>query len=153
MANDALKIRCAQATDAQTIADFNMRMAMETESLQLDAPTVLAGVRAALGDPSKAIYFLAEIDRAVAGQLMITHEWSDWRNGDIWWIQSVYVHPDYRRRGVFKALYQFVEQQARAAEVVGIRLYVERANVIARRTYEELGLCSSHYELMEKFLK
>jgi GNAT superfamily N-acetyltransferase len=125
-------------------------MAWETESLRLDPPTVRAGVRAALADPAKAIYFVAEIEGAVAGQLMITHEWSDWRNGDIWWIQSVYVHADYRRRGVFKALFSFVEQRARQSNVVGIRLYVDRSNADARRTYEQLGMSVSHYDLMEK---
>ncbi len=151
MATKAI-VRQARAEDAQVIADFNTRMAWETEKLQLDPPTVLGGVKAALADASKAIYFVAEIDGNLAGQLMITHEWSDWRNGDIWWIQSVYVHPDFRRRGVFKSLYQFVEQKARETKVAGIRLYVERENSIARKTYEELGMHGSHYELMEKFL-
>ncbi len=127
-------------------------MAMETENLALDPAAVDAGVRAALADPEKAIYFIAEIDGRVVGQLMITHEWSDWRNGDMWWIQSVYVLPDSRRRGVFRALYQHVRQQARALGVVGLRLYVEKENLPAQTTYSGLGMHLSHYLLMEEML-
>src|SRR5687768_13382943 len=96
-----LSVRLAGPSDAGVLADYNVRMARETESLDLDPATVSRGVRAALVDASKAIYFVAEIGGNVIGQLMITHEWSDWRDGDIWWIQSVYVHPEHRKAGAF----------------------------------------------------
>lgn len=142
-------IRRATPDDAPTIARFNIDMARESENIALNPATVEQGVRAALADENKAIYFVAEVGGRLAGQLMITHEWSDWRNGDIWWIQSVYVHPDFRRRGIFRALYRFVETQARASGAVKLRLYVERDNHSAQRTYESLGMHVSHYLLME----
>src|SRR5947207_1067186 len=113
MAVTTVRIREAAVTDVSIIAEFNARLADETEQLSLDGAKLEQGVRAALSDPSKATYFLAEIDGKIAGQLMVTHEWSDWRNGDIWWIQSVYVAAEFRRRGAFKALYEHVKQQGR----------------------------------------
>jgi GNAT superfamily N-acetyltransferase len=143
-------IRTATPADAQTIAEFNTRMALETEHLHLDPPTVLAGVRAALADPAKAIYFVAEIEGAIAAQLMITHEWSDWRNGDIWWIESVYVHSDHRRKGLFRALYEHTKREAQIQNAVGLRLYVERENKNAQQTYTTLGMDLTHYLVMEE---
>src|SRR6266536_972943 len=98
-----LKIRRAHPADAPVIADFNIRLAEESEHLRLDRACVAAGVAAVLGDTRKGIYFLAEANGAVVGQLMITYEWSDWRNGNLWWIQSVYVQKEFRAQGVFKA--------------------------------------------------
>jgi ribosomal protein S18 acetylase RimI-like enzyme len=144
-----ITIRRARSDDATTIAQFNIEMALESEDITLDPETIDRGVRAALADESKGIYFLAEIDRHIAGQLMITHEWSDWRNGDIWWIQSVYVPPAFRRRGVFRELYRYVEADAQRSGAVKLRLYVERDNTSAQRTYESLGLHVSRYLLME----
>src|SRR5258706_7988212 len=115
MRDQAVHIRSATADDASIIADFNIRMAMETEKLAVDPSSIFPGVRAVLVDPSRGQYFVAEIEGKVAGCLSITHEWSDWRNGDIWWIQSVYVHEDFRREGVFSALYRHVQKVARAA--------------------------------------
>jgi len=146
-----LSIRSAHVADAAALAAFNIAMARETENLALDPAIVSSGVAAVLSDPTKGLYFIAEIDGHRAGCLMITHEWSDWRNGDIWWIQSVYVHPDFRRRGVFKALYRHVERAARQAGAVGIRLYVEKENTPAQATYMSLGMELSHYRLMEVF--
>jgi GNAT superfamily N-acetyltransferase len=145
-----LIVRFAHPTDAGTIVDFNARMAHETEGLSLDLAVLSAGVRAALADPGKAIYFVAESGGRVVGQLMITHEWSDWRNGDIWWVQSVYVHPDHRRRGVFRALYAHARREAGAAGAVGIRLYVEQDNSVAQQCYAQLGMSLSHYRVMEE---
>jgi GNAT superfamily N-acetyltransferase len=145
-----MKVRTAQPSDAKTIADFNARMALETEDLALDAEVVFAGVEAALRDSSKAIYFVAEDDDRVVGQMMITHEWSDWRNGDLWWIQSVYVHEEYRRRGVFRALYQYARDQAKRAGAVGLRLYVEEHNAPAQQTYQQVGMNLTHYRVMEE---
>jgi GNAT superfamily N-acetyltransferase len=145
-----VQVRAGVASDAETIADFNIKMAMETEHLRLDPPTVNAGVRAGLADAAKARYFVAEIDGRVVGQLMLTHEWSDWRNGDIWWIESVYVHPDHRGRGVFGTLYRYVAELARTEAVVALRLYVEKENANAKKTYEKLGMKMTCYDVMEQ---
>ena len=142
-------VRPATIHDAQTIIDFNLAMAMETEKLRLDPQVLSAGVRAALADPLKATYFVGECDGQLAGVLMITHEWSDWRNGDIWWIQSVYVHPDFRRHGVFKAMHHHVEQAAKGNGAIGLRLYVVHENQTAQKTYERLGMHLSEYVVME----
>jgi ribosomal protein S18 acetylase RimI-like enzyme len=144
-----VKIRAARPSDADVIADYNIRIARETESFALNPEIVARGVRAVLADPAKGLYFVAEADGRVVGQLMITHEWSDWRDGDIWWVQSVYVHPDYRKRGAFKALYRHAEQQARAAGAVGIRLYVDEENEAAQQAYVRLGMSLSNYRVMQ----
>jgi GNAT superfamily N-acetyltransferase len=136
--------------DAPVIADFNLRLAAETEQLRLDPATVNTGVAAILGDATKGIYFVAMVDGQVAGQLMITYEWSDWRNGNIWWIQSVYVRNDFRRLGIFRALFQYLEKLARENPgVCGIRLYMHDANARARQSYEKLGMTRTHYEIFE----
>jgi ribosomal protein S18 acetylase RimI-like enzyme len=147
-----MKIRKGTLADAAAIAEFNSRLASETEHLALDRTILLPGVRAALADALKATYYLAEIDGEIAGQLMITHEWSDWRNGDLWWIQSVYVPPEFRRRGVFKALYEHAREQARKSKAAGIRLYVERENTKAQETYRKLGMSMTRYLVMEEML-
>ena len=125
-------------------------MAMETEGRHLDADIIGAGVTAVLQDASNGRYWLAETEGAVVGQLMVTYEWSDWRNGRFWWIQSVYVRDDFRRKGIFSALHRHVEALALASEeVCGLRLYVERQNLRAQRTYEAMGMTSPGYEVME----
>jgi GNAT superfamily N-acetyltransferase len=143
-------VRDARADDCRHLVEFNARMAEETEHLKLDNAVLTAGVRNGLADPAKARYFVAELDGAVAGSLMITHEWSDWRNGDIWWIQSVYVRPEFRRRGVFRALYAHVRALATKSGVVGLRLYVETQNKNAQQTYSDLGMTTAHYLVMEE---
>ena len=148
-----LTIRVARASDAAVITDYNILMARETESLELDRHIVFPGVSAAIADPHKAIYFVAVIEGTVVGQLMITHEWSDWRHGDIWWIQSVYVHPDHRKAGAFKALYRHTEQAARAAGAVGLRLYVDEHNAGAQAAYVRLGMHVTNYKVMEVMFK
>ena len=148
-----IHVRPATSADAQVIADFNAAMALETEHVRLDPPTVLEGVRAGIADAAKAVYFVAECQGKIAGCCMVTHEWSDWRNGDIWWLQSVYVHPDHRRRGVFRALYRHVESAARRAGAVALRLYVERDNARAKSTYTALGMTLTHYDVMEQKLR
>lgn len=142
-------VRPATPEDADTLVDFNTAMAQETEHLTLDRATLSAGVRAAIADPLKARYFVGEVDGRVAGMLMLTLEWSDWRNGEIWWIQSVYVHPDFRRLGVFKAIYRHVEALARQHNAVGLRLYVVHENKAAQETYRQLGMEVSEYLVME----
>lgn len=145
-----ITIRAAAASDASVIADFNLRLAEETEDLRLDPACVRAGVAALLADPAKGLYFVAEVDGTIAGQLMITYEWSDWRNGNLWWIQSVYVAPRFRGAGVFRALFNHVCNLANAApEVAGLRLYMDAHNSGARQTYERLGLKRTNYEVFE----
>ncbi len=144
-------IRPAQTGDAETIALFNCQLAIETEHTRLDPPTVLAGVKQLLGDPARGRYLVAEQHGVIIGQLAHTREWSDWRNGDLWWIQSVYVHTDHRGAGVFRALYQHLEAMAqKTGDVVGIRLYVERNNDRAQSAYGRLGLVKTDYEVMQK---
>ncbi len=142
-------VRPARPEDADTLVDYNAAMALETEGLHLDRAILSRGVRAAIADPAKARYFVGEIEGRVAGMLMLTLEWSDWRDGEIWWIQSVYVHAAFRRAGVFKSIYRHVEQLARESNAVGLRLYVEKHNTAAQATYANLGMSLSHYLVME----
>src|SRR5262245_25952289 len=130
-----LSVRAAVPADAAVIAEFNRRLALETEHKALDPATLAAGVAAALADPDRARYFVAEDGGAVVGQLMLTREWSDWRNGWIWWIQSVYVSHEARRRGAFRALYEHARAAGVAEGVVGLRLYVEQDNHAAQEVY------------------
>lgn len=150
---DELTIRTATLDDAETIAGFNAAMARETEDKPLDLDTVRAGVEGLFADPARGFYLVAERDGRVVGSLMITTEWSDWRNGTFWWVQSVYIRPEARRQGIYSALYAEVKQRAQAADVVcGIRLYVERSNTVARDAYEALGMTATSYRLYEEML-
>jgi GNAT superfamily N-acetyltransferase len=145
----ALGIRGATEADAATIAAFNAAMARETEGLELPPERVLAGVRGIFAKPVRGQYFLCESGGRVVGQLMVTYEWSDWRNGNFWWIQSVYTVPESRRQGVYRALHEHVVSAARAAGACGVRLYVEHANARARGVYARLGMRAGPYEMME----
>ena len=150
----AIRVRTARADDLETLADFNAAMARETENKTLDPIVLRAGVARVLAEPARGFYLVAEVDATVVGCLMVTFEWSDWRNGDWWWLQSVYIAPEYRRHGVFRALYAEVERCAAArADVVGIRLYVEQGNVRAQRTYVALGMHEDHYRMYAKALR
>ena len=145
-------IRPATAEDLEVIVDYNARLAFESEGKRLDLALLRPGVAAVLADPSKGRYYVAEIAGQVVGQIALTFEWSDWRNGFFWWIQSVYVHPDHRRGGIFKALYRHLEEQANQdANVIGIRLYVEAENHAAHAVYEKLGLAWTDYSVMERY--
>jgi ribosomal protein S18 acetylase RimI-like enzyme len=146
-----VQIRSALLEDAASIAGFNAAMALETEHKTLDAARLRAGVEHVIAQPatSGARYFLADVAGQVVGQLMITFEWSDWRNADFWWIQSVYVHPDFRSAGIFKALYRHVEALAREAGACGLRLYVERDNTRAQEVYRRMGMADSGYAVFE----
>jgi ribosomal protein S18 acetylase RimI-like enzyme len=150
MAWCAITIRRAILDDLDVIVNFGADMARETEDKNLDRATLTSGVRAALIDEAKGLYLVAEAEGDVVGVLMVTYEWSDWRNGHYWWIQSVYVHPNWRRRGVFRALFQHVHQLAKANNVKGLRLYVERANAVAKATYEGMGMAPSDYLIFER---
>lgn len=143
-------IRQATSKDASVIVRFNALIAEETEHRVLDSERLGKGVETILSDPSKGIYFLAELDGNAIGQLMITYEWSDWRNGNFWWIQSVYVDRLHRGEGVFRSLYRHVcDLASQRADVCGLRLYVESQNERARRTYEQLGMKKARYEMYE----
>ena len=145
-----LTIRRARPGDADTIAGFNIAMAKETEGVVLDPAVIGPGVRAAVADPARSLYFVAEESGRVVGQTMVTYEWSDWRNGFLWWIQSVYVAPEARERGVFKALHARVVEEAKAAGSVGIRLYVFDGNARAQKVYARLGMKDGHYRVLEE---
>jgi ribosomal protein S18 acetylase RimI-like enzyme len=144
------QVRTAKASDAETIARYNQAMAAETENVQLDGDRLLAGVRAVFEDAGRGFYLLAETGGRVVGQLMITYEWSDWRNGVFWWIQSVYVEPEFRQQGVFRMLYDYTLELARGGDgICGVRLYVEGENLRAQKTYENLGMSRTSYQLYE----
>lgn len=143
-------IRPARPADAPVVARYNRALALETEGRDLDPARIGPGVAAVIADASKGRYLVAEQDGRVIGQLMLTFEWSDWRNGMFWWIQSVFVAPEHRGAGVFSALYRQVEAEARAAgDVCGIRLYMENHNERARAAYLRLGLKPAGYEVLE----
>ena len=150
-----MKIRKAVLKDAAVVTDFNLKLAHESEGLKLDAKIVGKGVRDLLKNPARGIYLLAENGSArskkeIIGQLMLTPEWSDWRNGNFWWIQSVYVPKEFRGRGIFRSLYRHVIQLARRhGNVCGLRLYVEKQNEPALRTYKKLGLKETCYRVFE----
>jgi GNAT superfamily N-acetyltransferase len=147
-----LAVRPATRADLQTICDFNASLALESEGKTLEPATLRAGTDAFLRDPSKGRYYVAEMDGDIVGQIGLTFEWSDWRNGWFWWVQSVYVRPDARRGGVFRALYQHLEGEAqRDPQVIGIRLYVDDDNGGAQETYRRLGLTPTTYRVMERY--
>lgn len=149
-----IHVRAARADDRDTLVRFNAAMALETEHKVLDPAVLGAGVAAVLAESKRGFYLVAECDGVISGCLMVTFEWSDWRNGDWWWLQSVYIVPEYRRHGVFRALYAEVERMASArADVVGVRLYVERDNTHAQRTYAALGIEDAGYRMLEKSLR
>ncbi|GIU76270.1 MAG: hypothetical protein KatS3mg004_3357 [Bryobacteraceae bacterium] len=144
-------VRDARPEDAEFLVRGNAAMALETEGLSLDRERLRAGVFALFDDPSRGRYFIAELGGRRAGQLMITYEWSDWRNGCFWWIQSVWVEPELRGRGVFRLLYGHVRALARATPgVCGLRLYVERSNARAREVYLRCGMHQTSYEVFEE---
>lgn len=145
-----MEIRTAIAAEAPTIARFNALMARETEGIDLDGNRLLDGVRAVFERPERGWYLVAVESGEVLGQLMVTFEWSDWRNGVFWWIQSVYVEPEARGRGVYKALYAELLRRARAdGGVCGVRLYVEKHNQRAQEVYARQGMRRADYDLFE----
>jgi ribosomal protein S18 acetylase RimI-like enzyme len=146
-----IRIRLAAGGDAQSLIDFNCAMALETERKELLPEVIGAGVRALLANPAAGFYMVAEADGLAVAGLLVTKEWSDWRNGSFWWIQSVYVRPEWRRKGVYRSLYRHV--QALAANdpaVCGFRLYVERENRRAQETYGALGMKETRYRVFEE---
>ncbi len=148
--HNRVTIRRALPADAETIVSFNQKMAVETEGRKLPDEIISAGVKQVFSDTSLGFYLVAEFEKEIAGCLMVTYEWSDWRNGLFWWIQSVYVPPEFRRRGVYRAMYQFIRDEAATrTEVCGFRLYVEKENETAMKTYRALGMEETPYRLFE----
>ena len=148
----SLTVRPAIMADAEVIAEFNVRLAAETEGKALDPATVLRGARELIADPGKGWYRVACIDDVVVGQHAVSFEWSDWRCGWIWWLQSVYVRTDARGKGAFKALYQNLLREAHSADVVSLRLYVEHDNLAGQRTYQRLGMTPTTYQVYDHAL-
>ena len=145
-----IQIRRATLADAEAITEHCAAMAAETENLALDRERLRRGVEAVLRDPAKGFYTVAEADGVVVGQMMVTLEWSDWRNATFWWLQSVYVRPEYRRRNVYKRLYERVFEEAKSKrDICGLRLYVSQENASAQRVYDRLGMRKAHYEMYE----
>lgn len=148
---DAVHVRPARPDEADLLVEFNRAMAEESEDKGLDVAVLRDGVAYLLENPAEGFYLMAERDGEVAGTLMITYEWSDWRNGRFWWIQSVYVLPQHRRHGVYRALHAYVRDLARRdGGACGLRLYVERENTGAMATYRALGMDETHYRLYEE---
>ena len=148
---ETLRVRSATRDDVSTLADYNAAMAWETERKRLDRDTLERGIASVFEDPRRGYYLVAEHEGVPAGALLVTFEWSDWRKGDWWWIQSVFVAEHARRQGVFRALYREVERRSLAtAGVVGLRLYVEWENARAQQTYASLGMQQAHYHMFQK---
>jgi GNAT superfamily N-acetyltransferase len=142
--------REARPYDRDAIVDFQIAMARETESVDLDRTVVTRGVEAVFELPARGRYYVAESDTEVVASLLVTYEWSDWRNGVVWWIQSVYVHPEMRRRRIYASLYQHVKQLVEQdPDVRGLRLYVDRRNLAAQQVYTRLGMNGDHYQVFE----
>jgi len=144
-----INIRKGHLGDLCTIVDFMIAMAKETEDLELKAEVLRPGIKAAIEDEKKGIYYIAEIDGKIAGSLMTTFEWSDWRNAWVLWVQSVYTHPDFRGKGVYKALYNNLVSKVKKGEYAGIRLYVDKSNTKAQKVYQALGMNDNHYHFYE----
>jgi GNAT superfamily N-acetyltransferase len=145
-----LRVREAGREDAAAIIEFQLAMAVETEELTLDREVLTRGVAALFDHPALGRYFVAESDGRVIASLMITYEWSDWRNGMVWWIQSVYTIPEFRRRGVYAALYSHIRAQVEPDPAIrGIRLYVDNRNTAAQQVYARLGMEGEHYRVFE----
>lgn len=142
-------IRKATPDDASAITDFQQKMAWETENLHLNNETVTSGVNAVFENEARGLYWVAEENGKVIASLLITFEWSDWRNAPVWWFQSVYVLPQHRRNGIFRSMYTHIKEEAGKQNVAGLRLYVETNNHRACRTYESLGMNSEHYRMYE----
>ncbi|MGN6548264.1 MAG: GNAT family N-acetyltransferase [Aureliella sp.] len=144
-------IRRATLEDVPVLVEFNRAMAAETEHLELLPEVVSAGVQAVFENSMRGFYLICQVDELAVGSLLITTEWSDWRNGNFWWVQSVYVRPAYRRRGIYSRMYRFVKELAESDQsVCGFRLYVEKANHRAQQIYQSLGMRSTPYLMYEE---
>ncbi len=145
-----INVRFAIPEDAKDIVEFQLKMARETENLALNPDTVYKGVAAVFNDNSKGKYFVAEYHGEIVASMMLTPEWSDWRNSTFLWIQSVYVMPGFRRMGLFRRMYEFVKEMVEnSQEYAGLRLYVEVNNKDAQKVYNLLGMTGEHYRMFE----
>jgi GNAT superfamily N-acetyltransferase len=144
-----ITIRKATTIDADTIIDFQQKMAWETEGMTLKPDTINKGVKAVFDEPSCGTYWVAETDNKIIASLLITFEWSDWRNANVWWFQSVYVIKEHRRKGIFRQMYNHIKDEGEKAGIAGLRLYVETQNLTAQSTYKALGMESIHYKMFE----
>jgi len=145
-----ITVRKANPGDENMIVDFQIRMAKETEQIDLDRDIVNKGVNAVFNSPEKGIYFVAESGNKIVASLMITFEWSDWSNGNVYWIQSVYVLPEFRKTSVFKTMYLYLKNIVQKDKNIrGLRLYVDKTNANARKVYETMGMHGDHYMLFE----
>ena len=148
--NQGINLRMATVRDIDNITLFNTEMAFETESIYLDQADLRHGIAAVLSDSNLGFYLISELEGVMIGQILITKEWSDWRNGWFWWIQSVFVEPNHRSMGVYSAMYKKIADMAdREGNVCGLRLYVDRDNLSAKQVYSHLGMSQSHYDLYE----
>ena len=148
--NHWVNLRTADVHDIDNIAQFNSDMALETEGINLNQKDLRLGVAAVISDSNLGFYMISEHDGIMIGQILITKEWSDWRNGSFWWIQSVFVETKYRRMGVYTEMYNMILEMAKnARNVCGLRVYVDRNNVLAMQVYSQLGMVHSHYDLYE----
>ena len=145
-----MEIRFATNDDVTVVVEYNIAIALETEDLRLDPETVIKGVRHLIDHVELGFYLVAVRESKVVGCLLVTTEWSDWRNGVFWWIQSVYVHPSFRRQGIYRSLYKHVGNLASSENVCGFRLYVEKENLTAQKTYRQLGMHETHYRIFEQ---
>ncbi len=144
-------IRLAEIRDVQVITKFNRAMALETEQKELIPEVISKGVDKLLNNPNLGFYVIAERDNEAIGSLMVTTEWSDWRNGIFWWIQSVYIEPNERRKGIYTELYNFIRESANNnPSICGFRLYVEKENILAQNAYEALGMMETDYRIYEE---
>lgn len=145
-----ISIRPATPEDATRIIDFQQKMAMETENVRLDSDVLSEGLKRLFDDPAKGKYYVAQEDNEVIGCLMTTYEWSEWRCGNVLWIQSVYIKPAHRSKGVFKKMYEYIQGLVTPESGYrGIRLYVDKTNVAAQKVYEKLGMNGEHYQVYE----
>lgn len=145
-----MEVRKAITEDIKSIVDFQLKMAAETEGINLHEPTVTKGVAAVINDNTKGQYYVTEINKRIVASLLTTYEWSDWRNGTILWIQSVYVLNEYRRKGVYQNMYSHIKQLVLENEKLnGIRLYADKSNLAAHKTYQKLGMSPDHYITFE----
>ena len=145
-----IKVRAANILESKSIINFQINMAFETENVKLEKSSVKKGINAVFKDSSKGKYYVAEENDRIVGSLLTTNEWSDWKNGIILWIQSVYIIPEYRRKGIFKLMYSYLKKMVEESNgLIGLRLYVNKTNIIAQKTYEKIGMDSEHYKLYE----
>jgi len=149
--SNRLLVRMGEDKDCETLAKFNTAMAWETEEKKLELPVVTKGVQTLLKNPKYGFYVVAEVEGEVVGSLMVTYEWSDWRCSVFWWIQSVYVKPQFRKQGVFRSLYEFLKEMASQEEnICGFRLYAEQSNDTAHNTYGSVGMKEAPYKFYEE---